>query len=105
MAGSHWGHDGAILDGGTADKSERRPMCVMCVSSISLHVVGYERSPPKYVLGFIQERIQYNLTGAKASGPSSSPALAPCQRCDSFGRIKQLQIDVRDTMYLVLRSS
>jgi hypothetical protein len=83
MADSHWGHDGAILNGGNADKSERCLMYMVCVSSISLHAVGYERSRPKYVLGFIQERIQYNVTEAKASDPSSSPALAPCQRCDS----------------------
>jgi hypothetical protein len=41
MADNHWGHDGAILDNGNADKSERRVVCV--VSSISLRVVGYER--------------------------------------------------------------
>jgi hypothetical protein len=84
MAGSHWGHNGAILDSGNTDKSERRPMCVVCTNSISLHVVGYERSPPKYVLDFIQVKIQYKLTGVSPSSPSSSPALlASCQRCDS----------------------
>ena len=48
--------------------------------------------------------IQYKLTGANASGASSRPALVPCQRYDNPWRIKQPQVDVHDTLYLILRS-